>query len=174
MRESPWRSHGWAVTLSRLPLPRPAAYVRIAGYPAGRPAAGAEAFARPQLARDGHAVRSPEPRAPAERGRSRRRARNRTTSAHNGKIEKLDCLTCGGRPRKLAYTSEHSPVAQSVEHLTVNQGVAGSSPARGATSQKRSPSTLTVAFSFSQAAVETGRALFARVRGGALPGRGTF
>src|SRR5262249_33646371 len=27
---------------------------------------------------------------------------------------------------------QHSPVAQSVEHLTVNQGVAGSSPARGA------------------------------------------
>ena len=34
--------------------------------------------------------------------------------------------------RQLRYNPRYSPVAQSVERLTVNQEVAGSSPARGA------------------------------------------
>ena len=37
-----------------------------------------------------------------------------------------------GAALQVIDSTGNSPVAQSVEHLTVNQGVAGSSPARGA------------------------------------------
>src|SRR5215831_946591 len=43
-----------------------------------------------------------------------------------------------GAALQVIDSTGNSPVAQSVEHLTVNQGVAGSSPARGATFRAKS------------------------------------
>ena len=41
-------------------------------------------------------------------------------------------LGAGCRMFKSCHLDQYSSIAQSVEHLTVNQAVAGSSPARGA------------------------------------------